>query len=313
MALTHEANEIRNREIGAALEVFFRLAQAESREEILRKSKDEMGRALESMRAQLQRGLLVQESYDTLRREDIELRGKQRELYWTIERLNRVLTYAVSGSASTDAVLIKPTLDWSIALVNPDPDRAIAVGLASRPQLLLLRTIVAASDSDTLPMMDKILGSANPLLAIELPGRYQPLLSRLAAGLHHQEPAAVCRGRDRARQILAWREQEVIEEIRNAALGVAAAADKVAIARERSQALAAELDRTVAKAKRGLTPSAEVSSARLALLRAQSPVVDDVIEWHIQGLKLAQAQGILYRSCGDSSAGLCPGVVDAPR
>ena len=217
------------------------------------------------------------------------------------------------GSSTPDAGLIKPVVDWVVPLDIPDPEAAIAVGLESRPQLLLLRAVVEASDADNMSLVDNILGTADPLLAIQLPSPGPlPLLS-LVSKLRCEEPASVGRGRDRARQILAWRERDVIEEIRDAALGVAAAVDKVVIARERSEALSGELDRVVARARRGLKSTAAVSSARLAWLKARGEVVDEMIEWHIQSVKLAQAQGVLIRSCSACSPENRPGATDTPH
>jgi hypothetical protein len=313
MALTQEANEIRNRRIGAALELFFRLAQAEAAEGVLLSSQAETRRVLDSTAAQLRRGLPVQDAYDTLRRQEIDLRGKRQELSRTVDRLNRALTLATMGSSTPDAGLIKPVVDWVVPLDIPDPEAAIAVGLESRPQLLLLRAVVEASDADNMSLVDNILGTADPLLAIQLPSPGPlPLLS-LVSKLRCEEPASVGRGRDRARQILAWRERDVIEEIRDAALGVAAAVDKVVIARERSEALSGELDRVVARARRGLKSTAAVSSARLAWLKARGEVVDEMIEWHIQSVKLAQAQGVLIRSCSACSPENRPGATDTPH
>ncbi len=313
MVLTLEASEIRNREIGAALEIFFHLAQAEAQEAILFQSKAEMGRVLQSLVAQLQRGLPVRETYDTLKHQEIDLRARQLELSRTIDRLNWALKQVTSGDAPSDAVLIKPQLNWTIDPAIPDVEGAIAMGLATRPQILLLQAVVAACDAETLPMVDRILGTAHPLLAIESLSPSAILLKRILGARQRQDPATVCRGRDRARRILAWRERDVAEEIRDAALGIAASFQKVGIARERYEALTAELDRAVAKARHGLIPSPEVASARLALLKAQGQVVDETIEWHIQGVKLAQSQGILIRSCDASVSGILPGAMDAPR
>jgi outer membrane protein TolC len=70
----------------------------------------------------------------------------------------------------------------------------------------------------------------------------------------------------------------------------------VAFARDRYTLRAEELNRLMAKADRGLTPSLELSTARLDLFEAESQWIDGVTELRLEQVRLEQAQGLLSTS-----------------
>ncbi len=171
----------------------------------------------------------------------------------------------------------------------------MSVGLANRAQLRLLRTIILEVDPASLAVAVQLVATIHPLLGIMAPKGSQVALATMAiaAKVHCEEPEAVSQFREQARAILAERERAIEAEIRDAVLGIIYHVHMVSVARDQYRLRAEELNRLLAKAGRGLTPSLELSNARLDLFAAESQWIDEVTELKVQQVRLEQAQGLL--------------------
>ena len=294
-ALALQADEVRNQDAGKAAEVFFHLAHAEAQAAIVRRSQAEVVQAIGASHDQIERGLPVQDVHNRLRRQEVELRGERMKLGETIDRLSLGLRETLVLASDDADWLVRPLVDWQSSPDIPDAESAVAVGLANRAQLRLLRTIILEIDQASLPEAGQLLATIHPLLGIVAPGASNLILATtaIAAKVHKTEPEPVTKFREQALGVLAWRERAVEAEIRDAAFGVQYHVHMVRIARDRYDLRADELNRLLAKAGRGLTPSLELSTARLELFKAESQWIDEVIELRIREVRLAQAQGLL--------------------
>ncbi len=290
-----EANEYRNQDAGKAMETYYRLAQAEMQESILKQSQTEVDGALAAARTQFERGLPVGEVYNDLRRQETDLRGKLLKLADTIDRLNLVLKSSLELGPRNEDWVVKPLFNMLATPAIPDADDAVRIGLATRPQLLLLRTIITCVDERTLKIAEQILSAINPVLAIAVPGGGGKVADCLAA-MHGEEPERVTQFRTRVQKILAARERTVESEIRDAVIEIHTSVGMIANSRDQYMLRTEELKRLESKSDRGLTPSLELATVRLEILGKQSQWVDEVIALNLNRAKLAEAQGLLGMS-----------------
>jgi hypothetical protein len=294
-ALALQADEIRNNDAGDVAEIFFQLAQAEAQEAIARKSQNELAAALRASHAQVERGLAVQDVDNGLRRQEVELRSKRLKLLEAIDRLSLSLREKLVLAPEEGDWLVRPLIDWRTIPDLPDEESAVSIGLASRPQLRLLRHILHEIDHSSLAVAQQLLATIHPLLGIITPGPSHVGMTviAIAAGLHGREPEAVSRFRSQVQSALASRERAVAAEIRDAARGVHYHIDSIPVARERYGLRADELSRLQTKAGRGLTPALDLSTARLALFEAESQWIAAIIDLKVQQVRLERAQGLL--------------------
>ena len=258
--------------------------------------------ALGASRAQMDRGLSVEDLHNRLRRQDVELRLKRTKLRETIDRLSLGLRQTLILDPADSDWLIRPLVDWQATAQVADADYAVSVGLANRAQLRLLRTIISEIDQASLPVAGQLLATIHPLVGIMAPSASHFALAAvvITAKLHSTEPEAVSKFRDQVRGILAWRERAIESEIRDAVLGLRHHVHEVSIARDKYTLRADELNRLMAKADRGLTTNLELSTARLELFEAESQWIDEVTELWLLQIRLEQAQGLLATSAPTS-------------
>lgn len=300
--LAEEALVARNLAAGAALELFYRLAQAEARWHLLRLTREEVESALATTKAQLDRGFPVLPAYELLLRRRIELRGQAETLAVSIEQINGQLDSRLALS-SPGGTRIWPMMGWAVAPDHPGVDESVALGLAHRSDLALLRTLSGGLDGRTAPIALGVLASLNPLLGLEYPG-----ISRLASFTPLGESDSP-RLRRQLATLTAWRERGVVEEVRLATVAVESALFQVDIARQQYLERKGEEGRLNAKSERGLARASEISATRLEVLKAHGEWVDKVVLWNIARVRLKQAQGILAEECGYSA----PGAPAPPR
>jgi hypothetical protein len=303
--LAYEAAEARNRDAGEALRRLFQLAQAEAELTIADGSLAEVRAALARAEEEVRRGLPAQDARNSLRRQEIDLRALRVDALAAIERLNLALKAQLKLGFPADNWRIRPAVDWVSSPVPPDSATAVAIGLATRPQLLLLRSLVSGLDESTRAVAEGALSALAPLIGVASPSLH-PLAEKLlvvGAQLAHEEPAAVTSLRIQAHELLAGREQAVALDVREALVAAQAGATRVAIARTRYLERKHELARVDEQVRHGMATAFDATAVRLELLKARSQWVDDVIERDVQLVKLEQAQGVL---AGAASGAVAP-------
>jgi hypothetical protein len=186
--------------------------------------------------------------------------------------------------------------------------------LGLRPELVLLRTLYARLDADTLPAarqlasrVDGLLGAATGHTCV-----LKIALRQLLGCISPEESAELSARRNQISELLADRERGVTSEIQQAAAKVEAELRRVALTREEVTSLSARLkDLESLRATGGATPF-DVTTAEQELLRAESDLIARVIAWKIAVVKFKEAQGLLAEECGFIAAGAADGQYCCP-
>jgi hypothetical protein len=308
-ALLYAADEARNRAAGEALEMYYKLVAAEAGAQVGRAAESDLKNLMKTARAAVAAGQkeppgtlqleaqLAEVSADVIRAE-----GGARELNHGLK--------ALLGLPQD-----RPEQFW------PDPpevgqppasaDEAVRVGLANRPDLLLLRTLAGSGDPDSAQVASQALGGVNPLLsgpASLLSGSPSLKLRVVAAclGLNLPTPEQLQHVRQHVAELLAGRERQAEAEIRAAierTVSLAAQAKTHADLADGMRTRVADLEKSEAA---GRGDAAELATARAAFRKASGNVVTAATNYQVAVAKLRQAQGLLVREVGNPSCGELP-------
>jgi hypothetical protein len=305
--LLYSALEIRDQAAGTALDWYYQLAGAEAKTDLLNLgiegSRDTLRRA-ERLKTL---GIALPVSLEEYRRQLVELQLQQAQNQLTIEQLNSKLRLAL-GYESSGVWRFEP--DAGVPLGSEtvtDVESAVRFGLSQRPQLLLLRAMIADLDRDTLSAARSFLQTLNPLLAMSSPGPSCKLLTLFGKLFHVQsgQDDDVERIRSQLREFLHERERTVATEIREAAYEVNARREAVVLAREASSRWQERIDDLEKQHDEGIRGVVELSKVRMDSYKARGEVVKEFLGWKIAAVKLKQAQGVLPAECGYTDATSC--------
>jgi hypothetical protein len=293
------AGEARNRAAGLALEAYYRLAEAEGRVELLSEGQVEVDSLLVHAEEMYAKKLLDHTAVDAARRERDDLRADAVRLRLAIDQLNEQLKTLLALSTCDDESL------WPTSPLRPEPlekcvEEYVALGLAQRDDLTLLRTVLAELNARTLPVVRQLLGSVNPLLAMST-GPLAKLLLALKDCLCHDE---VETARRQVETLLREREREAASEIRQAVRETESRLWLVGAARQR----VTEAERTIVEMQekhgRNLASSVEVSRARLAVLKERRDLLSETVNWEVAHSQLRRSLGVLaHERCAETGAG----------
>lgn len=305
--LLYSALEIRDQAAGAALEWYYQLAGAEAKTDLLdlgiTGGRDTLHRA-ERLK---QLGIALPAPLEEYRRQLVELKLEQAQNQLAIEQLNSKLRLAL-GYESTNAWRFEPDAGMPLGSENvTDVESAVRFGLSQRPQLLLIRALIADLDRDTLSSANSFLQTLNPLLAMSSPKSDCKML-RMLGKLFHVQPGQdndVERVRNQLRDFLRERERTVATEIREAAFEVRARREAVVLAREAANRWQDRIDDLEKQHDEGIRGVAELSKVRMDSYKARGVVVREFLGWKIAAVKLKQAQGILPAECGYTDGPSC--------
>lgn len=284
----YAADELRNRAAGEALDQYFQLARAEGQFDLLAKSQAELRARLADAEEALKRGLADRAGVDTLRVRVLDLDAQVAKLEGGIGSLNAALR-ARLGLDARDPLPLWPDDPLRVAPDEPDIEEAVRTGLYFRPDLNLLRALLADQGRAADDLTQAVLKQISPLLARLATN---PLVGVLL-------PNGTRRDRDATRRqvasALADRERQAEAEIRAAVLTMRghrlASVAKAAEVRRQAATLA-EVEK---RAAAGQQVTAELTKARLDLWKAQGELLQAATDWHIAEAKLRQAMGLLVR------------------
>jgi hypothetical protein len=288
--LALRAADERNRAAGAALELFYRLAEAEAGRDAQRRSMEQIERGLADIDALRRQGLPISADPSALERQRIELQHKGEEVARSLSEIILKLSRLIGISAESP-VAIWPVADLRAEYAEIDIDDAVAEGLALRADLAILRRLDGSFGVDTLPAARGTLMQADPMLG-------QPSLpTRRLGGLFADSGSSYAEVASRQNQISllhADRERAAADEIRQAAITVQSKYREIALAKD---SLASWNGRVADLSKRreaggGVSPF-EITAAEAEAVRAESTLTSRVVDWKIAEVKLEQAQGAL--------------------
>lgn len=283
----HLSAEARNRTAAGALELYYRLLEAELLSDALAATRAEVDDAVKSLDILRANGFAEPADAVTLRTRQLTLDADRDRLQAGIRRLNTELKPLLGLEATPGNLL--PT----DALVVPgeplDVDRAVAVGLAGRPDLNAVRALLCGLDGCTAAVARAALASLVPgLPGGPDAGPFGPLL----AALDRDATDAV---RAQLRLLLTQRERAAATAIRSAADDWDAKRAQVGFAKRRAAAEEARVTEFETRARLGQSVDADRRRARLAKLEADADVTRAAVAWKLADVALRREIGIL---CG---------------
>jgi hypothetical protein len=297
--LAHSEAEARNQSAGGALELFYRLSEAEARHDIVRESIAAMTGALAKTKDLTCLGILVEVDYEDLLRQRLDLQADAVQLAQGIDKLNGDLKVLLGiADCGAEDWRIRPVLALPETIDAVDPAAALAEGNLHRPALTLVRMLPGALSPDTLPAARMLLVSYNALLGAQSPAKklricaVLEMLMQMLGG--HAE---LDRSRHQLQVLAAEREQTICNEIRIAAAAVNRARARVALAREQVRIRKDRLDDLDAKAARGIASFKDTTAARLAWLQSRGQQTTAAADLLVARAKLREAEGALLREC----------------
>jgi outer membrane protein TolC len=299
--LLYSSQEIQNQTAGSTLEAYYHLAEAEGKADLLAQGISELSNAQRETESMVKRGLKPPVALDVWSRQLLTAKSDSIQAQTTIDKLNSQIRTLTGLRQDGENWRIWNPEQYQVSETPIDVDAAVATGLASRPELQLLRLLVSEAGAGSASVIDDLLRSINPLLAMHA----HPCLAVLL------KPFALlnCPGskpeirRTQLSQYLSDREAAVAEEIRQAATDLQNRTQLVALAYARERSWADKIAEVRARQGQGLASFAEAASTNMDWFKARADLVQEVMAWHIAWVKLRQAQGLLPADC--QVAGYC--------
>jgi hypothetical protein len=291
------AADLRNKAAGEAVGVFYQLADAEGRGEVVRKtieSLDKLRAAVKDAKARGAEPPFEEDELDRQRATWISLLG-QAEL--GAKLLDGELKRRLGVSGKTNDRLM-PAGDFGISAEAVDVAEAVKTALERRPDLLALRTaylkLTPANVSEVREFLRTVPGTAG-VLGNGIGPRW-PIVSRIAERKVAEVEAALSAVATievevRKRQLFVLIEQKeraVADEVRAEVAILAEQARQVGLARWRAEKLITKLAE-VRKEDRG---AGKIVPVEWEATRARADVIQAVMAWHQARARLTTAQGL---------------------
>ncbi len=303
--LVYSSEEVRNRSAGVALEAYFRLAEAEGRDDLLQLSLEEVDSLVTKAQALLKQGLRSPTDVGALRRQQSELRADETQIDVAIDQLNGKLKTLVGLPCANDNSSLWPTGALRVQPADVNCEACVAVALVSRADLNLLRALAGSINAQTLPVARQVLGGVNALLGARpaSPCKLGSAVQAVANCLSCEEVETV---RKQVNALLQERSRQAAEEVRQAARVVDGRFRLVALARQRDEIAQDKVADLLNKEKRGLPVGLTLPRARLDAHKARGELLHEVVEYQIAQAQLEQAQGILAARCAGKAPACAP-------
>jgi hypothetical protein len=209
-----------------------------------------------------------------------------------IQQLNGELRRRLAFAPSQTIWQFWPVDAFHVSDDQVDPEEAVAVGLASRPLLLLLSQLEAELNEGDPATVKKMLATVNGALGQE---GACPCLKKLVTRLCNPD-ASECERELRRQQVAIYhadREREVVEDIRQAVQNILGAKTAVVLARKQAESWYGRVKQAEEKEAKGLGSFADTTEARMNWLKARRTVLEEITNLQRAWVQLHQAQGIL--------------------
>lgn len=295
--MAYRAADERNKAAAVALELYYSLAEAEAKRDILRRSVAEADRAAAHLEELKQSGLKVPGDDTELARRKLDLLDQRIQLDAAVRRMQGQLQQ-LCGFEMDQTFPIWPKADLSVVVAPVDAEAAVCEGLANRADLAAIRLLASSPDADSLSAMRGMMQSFSPGLGASIAAR------RLFGGRSADLDEAYLR-HSQLSQAQVDLEQNAARKIREAAWTVDARLREIAVAKERLEIQRRRLAALEEKRRSNGVTAFDISAVRMELFQAESGLVGRVIAWRIAQAKLKQAQGLLAVECGYGLPGRC--------
>jgi len=290
----YAADELRNQAAHDALELYYKLAAAEGQFDLTSSAHGILRTQLATAEKAIKLGAMDRADVERIRRQMLEIESQLAKLEAGIAVLNAGLSGHL-GLDPADPTPIWPADTLRVLADDPDTDAAVQTALRYRPDLNLLRVLTTSESGGELAKA--VVSGINPLLASQDPSN--PLVAQFVAlmGVIKKEPTrSEQKLQHQTAGALATRERQADAEVRAAIamvrgnrLSVAAKAAEV----RNLQGRVAEAEKRLAAGV--ATAEAELTLARIDLIKARGELLQLVAEFEISAVKLRKAMGVLVR------------------
>jgi hypothetical protein len=287
---SHLSREIRNRTSGAALDLYYRLLEAELLMEVLDASQTEIDALVDMAEKVIRQGAKQAPDLDLLRKQQIETRSDMAKLQAGIQRLNAELKGLLKEDRLEGNLLPADTIQ--IPSEPLEIDGLVTVGLNQRPDLHVLRELIAGLNPETVaPIKQSLALLVPPLGAVQALTR--TLLPGLQSLLSSHSASDLVQIRSNLKDALRVREQEAARDIRTAANEWESQRLLVGIAKQRVEFEAQRIREFEVLKKAGRPVELDLRKAKLDRLKAEAELVRESIKWKRADVKTRLEMGIL--------------------
>jgi hypothetical protein len=298
--LYYLALEDRNRSGAEALDKYYLLAAAEGDLDNVRRSLASADSVLAKARNLKAQGLEVTLDNAKLHAQQLELQAHSVRLGLSIEQLNSDLRVALDFCPSDAEWRFWPSDAFQVGDEPISSATAVAVGVANRPELILLRLLETELNSDNRSAVEQLLRALSGALAMSKSPPHCPTLYMLLARL-----CAPCGDDTRELQIRqaqlheyhAHREREVVEQIGQAVRAIHAQMEVVVLTQLQGKSWEDKVVEARDKEKKGVGSFAETTDVEGEWFKARRKIVEETANLQRAWVLLHQAQGILPAEC----------------
>lgn len=290
--------EIRNRSAGAALELFYRIAEYEAKDDLLALGRTALGGAYDQAKDVADKGFKLPIELASLQRQQMEADADRVRVQGALLDFNARLKGLIGHDQLPIEERLWPDADVGVSYEPIDVEAAIQVALRQRAELQLLRILDRDLDAKTLPVVRAFLQGVNGSLGATAVS-HSPVGKMFAAikALVTRRSAEQDQRSDQIQQLLDEREQAVATEVRQAVAQLATQGQLVDFDRQRVLAWEARVKEVEDRLAKSESTFLDVLQAKLEWYKARAALTADVMAWHRAQVQLRLAQGVFVGEC----------------
>ncbi|MCE9605315.1 MAG: hypothetical protein K8U03_10485 [Planctomycetia bacterium] len=288
---TAAAREARNKSSADALKLYFGLAEVEAGLDSIEATAvvidDILAKAGEIKRNELQ----VPFDRTEFERQRMTLDSERTDLEAKRVTMNAQL-HALLGPTSSPNAFFWPSDPLRPTTSPPDVETEVGYALATRPELIALRSLAADGTTPT-DAIAELLGSTHGLLGLK--AKFATLkISKALGGGSDCEP---CARQNQLADLLRSREEQIAGDVRAAAFTVNARRRQASLAERQVASWDVRIAQLEELHTTGQASFLEIDAARIKRIEAQQAVVSAVTAWKRAEVELHQHEGALEAEC----------------
>lgn len=283
--------ELRNQNVAAALELYWKLAAALEKCRLLALGKDELQAQLARLDEAIAKELKAPRDRDDLALKLSKLHSDELTLRAGLEQLQDQLAL-LTGTDRAVPPAFQPTTPLTVHPEAIDPAAAFAVACQTRPDLRLLRLLEQELDGRTLPVVQRWMTTISPLLG---PMQLKTLLEMALRVLNNGQgnDPEVSDVRKQVQQLRALRERQIRLDVHRQVEIIQLKYQDAIQTRHRWEIQRQRLASVQEKADQEMANEADLGAVRPEVWRAEAEMIQAAIDWELARIELCKLQGTL--------------------